>query len=289
MEINADRSAPPSPEVAGDGSTRAPSREPVIPALLALLVLGGAMAAALLWAYQTLELGAGSDLSRGVQAAGSDDDDAPGQPGETVAYIDSLDMTVDEAGGAGFTIRASGHVGSNPAVLPDVEVVVAVRLVGPDEQSFDVEAPADQRGNVAWQVDVDEPGLYTLTVIEISGEGIVYDESLDSAPLASIRAGDDDGPQVDERSVDEAEEGAEEVVDTDTGSGEIDSGIVTPPDTSAPSGGEPEEADEAEEIEEGDGSPFNDILGDVYGDGSEQPDPAPSATPFAPPVIVPEP
>jgi hypothetical protein len=155
--------------------------------------------------------------------------------------------------------------------LPDGDVTIVARIIGPSDAEYEVEAVADASGNVTFEQEVDEPGIYTLSVVEINGEGITYDPTRDDDALASVRAGDDEGPSAEVRTVDEAETESEAVVETHTTSSEIDEGIATP--------------EEDQEAEEPVNDAFSDANDDLFGDGGDEepePTPTPDEGPFSP-------
>lgn len=242
-------------------------REPVLAAAIALLVLAVIVVAVGAVGYETLNLGStGESAGPAVNTAPADT-----TAGETTAFIDSLEIEVGEDGPP-FVLTGTLHIGSEPAVLPDGEVVVVARILGPDEAEYEVEAVADASGNASFEQEVDEPGIYTVSVVEISGEGVTYDPTRDDDALASVRAGDNEGPSAEVRTVEQAETESEEVVETHTTSSEIDEGIATP------------EEDEAVEDEEPN-DVFSDANDDLFGDGDDgepSPTPTPDDGPFSP-------
>ncbi|MEX2236633.1 MAG: hypothetical protein WEB00_03740 [Dehalococcoidia bacterium] len=262
MSIEATPSVPsPLP----DSSRPDPSvgREPVLAATAAFVVLLALVVAIGLAAYQTLNLGSGGGVtsaqSNPAPVAAADGETAP-----TIAYVDSLDLEVEESSGD-FLLTVTAHIGSDPALLPEGEITAVARILGPDEASFELESVVNERGNVTWEKTVSEAGLYTAGVMDIRGEHLTYDSSRDEDALASARAGDDEGPGADERSVDEAEAESEDTIETETVSGEIDSGVAAP--------GEPDP--------EATPGIFEDISDGVIGDEEPTPTPTPDDNPFS--------
>ncbi|HEX5940009.1 MAG TPA: hypothetical protein VFZ12_06580 [Dehalococcoidia bacterium] len=254
--------APPSAPSA-PGSPRNPAagagREPVLAATIAFLVLAGIVVAIGAVGYETLNLGSTSaGVTQTVDPAAAD---APA--GATTAFVDSLDLEVSEDGPP-FLLTATLHIGSEPAILPDGDVVVVARIVGPEDAEYEVEAVADSRGNVVLEQEVDESGLYTVSVVEIRGEELTYDPARDDDALASVRAGDDEDPGAVERTVEQAETESEEVVETHTTSSEVDAGVATP------------EEDVEEEEEEPVNDVFSDANDDLFGEDDDEPSPTPT-------------
>jgi hypothetical protein len=269
VSVNAAPSAPSPPD-----SNRSPAldggREPVLAAAVAFLVLLGIVVAVGAVGYETLNLGStSSSVTQSVNPAASS---APS--GETTAFVDSLELEVSDDGPP-FLLTATLHIGSEPAILPEGEVAVVARILGPEEAEYEVEATADPRGNVTLEQEVGEPGIYQISVVEIRGDGVIYDSSLDEDALASVRAGDDEGPGAEERTVEQAETESEETVETHTTSSEIDEGIATPD----------------EDVEEEEAPPsdaFTDANDDLFGDGDED-EPSPTPTPDEPFSPFPQP
>lgn len=268
--------AAPPPQQLPDSSSPATGREPVLAASIAFLVLAVGVTALGFFAYQTLDLGA-TEASTPVRSAAP----AP-EPGEisvqAIAFVDSLEIEVTESGSS-FVVTATAHIGSEPAILPEGDITVLATLLGP-EREYELEGLVDERGNVGFEQEVDDSGIYSIAVRDIQGEGLSYDPLRDDAALASVRAGDDDGPGVEERTVEDAETESSDPVDTHTTSSEVDSG-VEPIDT------EPEPDPEPSEPEpEPSPGAFDDINDDLFGDGEEEPPPAnpdDGESPFVPP------
>ena len=257
LSVNTASSAPSNPD-----SQRSPAagggREPVLAAAIAFLVLAGIVIGVGAVGYETLNLGATSEsVTDSINPAASS---APA--GETTAFIDSLDLEVSEDGPP-FLLTATLHIGSDPAILPEGDVVVLARIVGPEDVEFEVETVADARGNAVIEQEVEDSGLYTVSVLEIRGDELTYDPSRDEDALASVRAGDDEAPGAVERTVEQAETESETVVETHTTSSEIDAGIATP-----------EEDEEEEPVND----VFSDANDDLFGDGDDD-EPSPTPTP----------
>jgi hypothetical protein len=265
VSVESAPSAPAPPDSRQSPATDG-GHEPVLAATIALVILGVIVVAVGAVGYETLNLGSASESPQQAVSPAT----ADAAVGETTAFVDSLEIEVSEDGPP-FLLTGSLHIGSEPAVLPDGDVTIVARIIGPSDAEYEVEAVADASGNVTFEQEVDEPGIYTLSVVEINGEGITYDPTRDDDALASVRAGDDEGPSAEVRTVDEAETESEAVVETHTTSSEIDEGIATP--------------EEDQEAEEPVNDAFSDANDDLFGDGGDEepePTPTPDEGPFSP-------
>lgn len=248
------------------------TREPVLAAAIAFLALAVAVVALGFFGYSSLDLGS-TDPAAPVRSIAPAQGD--GISFNAVAFVDALDLEAEEAG-AGFVVTATAHIGSEPALLPEGEIRVLAHLLGPNGREYELESFVDDRGNVAFEQDVREPGIYTISISEIVGDGLSYDPGRDEDLLASVRVGDDEGPNVEERTVEDAESESEETVETETTSSEVDRGVVDAPSEAVVEEPEPEATPGA----------FEDANDDLFGDGEEPPvetPPDPDGSPFVPP------